>query len=168
MKGTDLGTPSSLFLHLSVLFLSLLSLSCFPRRLNTLNKCASMKLDVSIPKKKVSKGWIFVWVRARRYVQYQLCSCAVKISIFKAARSLARVYISQKFRIFLQVCIAVGYSSAISIEMHKILLSRAKMNAWHVFVAAAHVYTYPTPFTGYLGNLQTLLSPKFSLSSKFG
>lgn len=37
--------------------LSLLSvLVCF-RRLNTLNKCASMKLDVNLPKKKVSVGF---------------------------------------------------------------------------------------------------------------
>lgn len=28
----------------------------FFRRLNTLNKCASMKLDVNLPKKKVSVG----------------------------------------------------------------------------------------------------------------
>lgn len=27
---------------------------CSSRRLNTLNKCASMKLDVNLPKKKVS------------------------------------------------------------------------------------------------------------------
>lgn len=33
-------------------------LACFSsRRLNTLNKCASMKLDVNLPKKKVSRGF---------------------------------------------------------------------------------------------------------------
>lgn len=34
-------------------FILWLFFSCF-RRLNTLNKCASMKLDVNLPKKKVS------------------------------------------------------------------------------------------------------------------
>lgn len=33
------------------------------RRLNTLNKCASMKLDVNLPKKKVSQTFLlWVWV----------------------------------------------------------------------------------------------------------